>query len=403
MSMDKIQKTVKTEGHLIDSNLMRRIFDTIISDNGTYEILEFNIGKTNDEISTAKITITTNDNTAMNIILLKLSSLGCIIDRDEEVIFEKSPRDGVVPSNFYSTTNHQTQIFHNQKWLKVNELRMDGVIVVDKKNAKVKKFRDVLRNDNVVVGLSGVKVLPEYVERDRSDFTFMAGDVSSERKVQLAVDRVVDLISGRTKKVAVVAGPVVVHTGGSVDLTKLIEADYVNVLLAGNALAVHDIESQLFGTSLGIDSNTGKPVEMGHRNHLRAINEVRRAGSISNLITEGILTGGVMHAVLKKGIPYSLAGSLRDDGPLPETITDMNEAQDDHIRILKDVDIVIMLSSMLHSIAVGNMIPAKVLTICVDINPAVVTKLKDRGSMQTIGLVTDVGLFLRLLTDRLSL
>jgi len=399
--MSQIEKTVRAEGHLIDSGLMRQAFDIIISDGGRFEILDFKIGRTNDEYSSTQLKISANDSVAMNSILLKLSSLGCMIDKDEEVQLGRAPADGVVSSDFYSTTNHATSIRSNGTWLEVANLRMDGVIVVDGNRAEVRKFRDVKKGDQVVLGLTGIKVQPEYVERDRSDFGFMAGDVSSERKVQLAVDRAAQLIGGRDRKVAVVSGPVVVHTGGAPDLARLISGGYVNALLAGNALAVHDIESVLFGTSLGIDQLTGKPVEMGHRNHLRAINEVRRAGSIANLVREGSLQTGVMKAVIDTGIPFSLAGSLRDDGPLPDTITDMNEAQNDHSRILKDIDIVIMLSSMLHSIAVGNMIPARVLTICVDINPAVVTKLKDRGSHQTIGLVTDVGLFLHLLASRL--
>ncbi len=401
--MPDINKIVFAEGHLIDSDLMRQMFDIIISDGGTFEIQRFDIGKTNDEISSVKISITTADITSMNVILLKLSSLGCAIDKDKEAETIASPENGVVPADFYSTTNHQTEVYLNGRWVPVENLRMDGVIVVDpdRQTAKVKKFRDVLKGEEVVVNLSGIKVQPEFAERDRTDFTFMAGDVSSERKVQLAVDKIAEIIGGKNKKVAVVAGPVVIHTGAGIDLANLISAGYIQVLCAGNALAVHDIESVLFDTSLGIDSNSGKPVEMGHRNHLRAINEVCRAGSIENLISEGKLNSGVMHSVIKAGIPFSLAGSLRDDGPLPETITDMNRAQDHHMKILKDVDIVMMLSSMLHSIAVGNIIPASVLTICVDINPAVVTKLKDRGSMQTIGLVTDVGLFLKLLSQKL--
>lgn len=399
--MSQNVKTVRAEGHLIDSGLMRQAFDIIISDGGSFEILDFKIGRTNDEYSSTQLKISADDPVAMNSILLKLSSLGCMIDRDETVKLGTAPADGVVPPDFYSTTNHATSIRSHDRWLEVASLRMDGVIVVEGNRAETRKFRDIKKGDQVVLGLTGIRVQPEFVERDRADFGFMSGDVSSERKVQLAVDRAAELIGGRDRKVAVVAGPVVIHTGGGPDLARLVSNGYLHALLTGNALAVHDIESELYGTSLGIDQTTGRPVEMGHRNHLRAINEVRRAGSIANLVREGSLRSGVMKAVIDSGIPFSLAGSLRDDGPLPETITDMNEAQNDHSRILKDIDIVIMLSSMLHSIAVGNMIPARVLTICVDINPAVVTKLKDRGSHQTIGLVTDVGLFLHLLANRL--
>jgi len=399
--MSVITKTVSTEGHLIDSGLMRQIFDTIIGDGGRFEVTEFQIGRNNDEFSRAQLVVRTETSDSMNQILLKLSALGCRIDAEEEIKLELSPADGVAPRDFYSTTNHATEVRYDGRWLQVDKLRMDGVIVVANGNAQVKKFRDLVKGDNVVVGLSGIKVQPEYAERDRADFGFMSGDVSTERKVRLAVDRVADIIGDKSKKVACVAGPVTVHTGGSVDLARLIDHGYIHALLAGNALAVHDIEANLYGTSLGIDLTNGHPVEMGHRNHLRAINEVRRAGSIAALVEEGTLTDGVMHAVITSGIPFSLAGSLRDDGPLPDTITDMNDAQEHHSKVLEGVDVVIMLSSMLHSIAVGNMIPGRVFTICVDINPSVLTKLKDRGSLQTIGVVTDVGLFLQLLAARL--
>ena len=401
--MAKIEKIVTTEGHLIDSGLMRQIFDIIISDGGKFEVLDFTIGRDNDEFSKAQLKISSDDSVTMNTILLKLSSVGCHIETDEQVMLKDALADGVVPPDFYSTTNHETQVRLNGDWVNVENIRMDGVIVVSEHKATVKKFRDVKKGEKIVCGLTGINVIPEFVERDRAIFTFMSGEVSTERQVHLAVDQVAELIRDRSKRVVVVSGPVVVHTGGNRGLASLIEHGYVHALLSGNALAVHDIEAALYDTSLGINNKTGKPVEMGHRNHLRAINEVRRAGSIANLINEGTLKSGVMYWVIKTGIPFSLAGSLRDDGPLPETITDMNKAQEDHARLLKGADIVIMLSSMLHSIAVGNMIPSRVLTICVDINPAVVTKLKDRGSMQTIGIVTDVGLFLHLLVNKLGI
>jgi lysine-ketoglutarate reductase/saccharopine dehydrogenase-like protein (TIGR00300 family) len=399
--MPKIEKTVTTEGHLIDSGLMRRIFDTIISDNGQFEMIKFEIGRNNDEFSQACLKVAAPDAAAMNKILLKLSALGCVVDEEKDIRCGEAPADGVVPPEFYSTTNQETEVHIGGKWLVVEKLRMDGVIVVDGNRAVVKKFRDVKKGDEVVLGLSGIKVKPEFARRDRDDFGFMSGEVSTERKVRLAVDRVAETIGANNKRIAVVAGPVVVHTGGAPDLARLIRHGYVQVLLAGNALAVHDIEAALLGTSLGIDLSSGKPVEMGHRNHLRAINEVCRAGSIAELVSEGTLTSGIMYEVVKAQLPFSLAGSLRDDGPLPDTITDMNQAQEHHAQLLEGVDVVLMLASMLHSIAVGNMLPARVLTVCVDINPSVVTKLKDRGSLQTIGVVTDVGLFLHLLAERL--
>ena len=398
--MAAFEKIVTSEGHLIDSGLMRQIFDVIISDGGEFQILDFEIGKTNQEPSRANLKIMAGDVKSMNKILLKLSSLGCVIDQESEVSLK--PADGVVPPDFYSSTNHETFVRLGNGWSTVENLRMDCAVVVEGDKASVKKFRDLKKGEQIVVGLSGIKVVPEFAERDRADFAFMTGEISTERKVRLVVDRVAEIIGDKSKSVAVVSGLVLVHTGGSNGLIKLIENGYVQLLLGANAIAVHDIEAALYGTSLGIDLSTGKPVEMRHRNHLRAINEVRRAGSIADLIKEGTLKSGIMYAIVQAGIPFSLAGSLRDDGPLPETITDMNEAQDDHFRLLKNIDIVIMLSSMLHSIAVGNMIPSRVLTICVDINPAVITKLKDRGSLQTIGAVTDVGLFIHMLAEKLT-
>jgi len=402
--MSYIEKIITTEGHLIDSGLMQQIFDVIVADGGRFEILLFDIGKTNDDFTKASLKVTCDDSESMSTILLKLSNLGCQIDAEAEIKLKPAPAAGVVPPDFYSTTNYATEVRANNQWLKVDKIRMDGVIVLDHEGVApptVKKFRSVKKGDMIVCGLSGIRVKPDYVERERTDFSFMSGDVSTERKIRLAVDRVAEIIGRKDRRVVCVSGPVAVHTGGCPDMVGLIEQGFIHALLAGNALAVHDIECALYGTSLGVDLSTGAPVEMGHRNHLRAINEVRRAGSIANLVAEGTLESGVMHAVMKTGIPFCLAGSLRDDGPLPDTVVDMNEAQEEHSRILEGADVVLMLSSMLHSIAVGNMIPARVLTVCVDINPAVVTKLKDRGSHQTIGVVTDVGLFLHLLADKL--
>ena len=396
-----IEREIRAEGHLIDSGLMRRLFDVIVSDGGRFEILSFDIGRTNEDHSHVRLYVSAPDQAAMDRILLKLSALGCEVSGDQEVVLKPAPADGVVPADFYSTTNQVTRIRLDGTWLNVDRLRMDGVIVVKGRAAQVKKFRDVRQGEQVVCGLTGIKVEPEFAQRDRDEFGFMSGEVSSERKVRLAVERVADLMKNRSRRVVAVAGPVTIHTGGGPDLARLIKHGFIHGLLSGNALAVHDIEVALYGTSLGTDLSTGKPVEMGHRNHLRAINEIRRAGSIVGLIEEGSLRSGIMYEATRAGIPISLAGSLRDDGPLPETITDMNRAQEDHARVLENVDIVLMLSTMLHSIAVGNMIPARVLTVCVDINPAAVTKLNDRGSLQTIGVVTDVGLFLHLLAERL--
>jgi lysine-ketoglutarate reductase/saccharopine dehydrogenase-like protein (TIGR00300 family) len=282
---------------------------------------------------------------------------------------------------------------------------MDAAIVVHDGAPQCRKLRDIRRGDLVVCGMSGVRVLPDIQSRDRPTFGFMSNEVSSERRVETAVARVAAQmreIKARQGRIAFVAGPVIVHTGGTAYFCELIRLGYVDLLLSGNALAVHDIEFALSGTSLGIDLTSGHPVEHGHRNHMRAINAIRRAGGIGRAVEAGLLTSGVMHACHAHGVQYLLAGSIRDDGPLPETIMDLAEAQDRYSAALAGVDMVIMLSSMLHSIGVGNMLPSWVRVVCVDINPAVVTKLADRGSTQTIGIVTDVGLFLHYLAEALT-
>jgi lysine-ketoglutarate reductase/saccharopine dehydrogenase-like protein (TIGR00300 family) len=284
-------------------------------------------------------------------------------------------------------------------------MRMDGVIVERGDALSCRLIRDVRAGDGVVCTSRSVRIYPLFQERESEEFGFMASDVSSERSVDVAIGRVAEELTRQKReggRVVVVAGPVVIHTGGGPALASMVRGGYVSGLLAGNALAVHDVESALFGTSLGIALETGAPVFEGHRNHIRAINTVFSHGSLKAAVEAGAVASGVMFECIRAGIPYVLAGSLRDDGPLPETVTDMLAAQRAYRDLVKDARMVIMLSSMLHSIATGNMIPAWTKTICVDINPAVVTKLSDRGSGQTIGIVTDVGLFLRSLAEKIQ-
>jgi len=280
---------------------------------------------------------------------------------------------------------------------------MDSVIVIEGNRAFCRKLRDVRMGDAVVCGVEGIRVAPEFRERDRLGFAFMSNEISSERRVEAGVARIAEMMRDVKQsggRIAVVAGPVVIHTGGATYFGDLISAGYVDVLLAGNALAVHDIENALFGTSLGVDE-TGKAIEGGHRHHMRAINVIRRVGGLRQAVEEGVLKAGVMYECIRHGVEFVLAGSIRDDGPLPETMMDLVEAQDRYAAALDGVRLVLVLSTMLHGIGVGNMLPSWVRMVCVDINPAVVTKLADRGSSQTIGVVTDVGLFLHQLHRRL--
>jgi lysine-ketoglutarate reductase/saccharopine dehydrogenase-like protein (TIGR00300 family) len=399
-----VSETVEAEGHLIDSGNFQSILTTIVEHGSEYEILRFAIGRKNEESSHLTLQLKAANDERLQDLLSKLSVFGCYVKGTPSALLRPADMDGAAPEDFYSTTNHRTSVFLNGEWVAARNQRMDAALVVENGAVICRKLRDIKKGDLIVCGMQGVRVSPDVQSRDKPTFGFMSNEVSSERRVETAVARVAELMK-RVKaaggKIAFVAGPVVVHTGGSQYFCDLIRLGYVDVLLSGNALAVHDIEVALSGTSLGIDLSSGHPVEHGHRNHMRAINAIRRSGGIGPAVEAGVLTAGVMHHCHLHGVNYILAGSIRDDGPLPETIMDLVAAQDAYANALADVEVVVMLSSMLHSIGVGNMLPSWVKVICVDINPAVVTKLSDRGSTQTIGIVTDVGLFLHQLAEKL--
>ena len=397
--------TIEAKGHLIDSGLLSAIFDKIIEFRASYEILTFDIGRTNDDPSRIEMRINAPDDQALGEILQQLTTFGCHPVRERDVLVRPAEKDRCVPDDFYSTTNHRTQVRLGGRWVEVEQQRMDAVIVTSGQRAACRKLRDVRTGEPVVCGHDGIRVTPEFRERDRLGFAFMSNDVSSERRVEGVVSRIAEMMRSVKRgggRIAVVAGPVVIHTGGVEHFCDLIRLGYVDIVLAGNALAVHDIEFALSGTSLGIDLIAGAAVEQGHRNHMAAINTINRAGGIRQAVETGGLTSGVMYECEKHGVAYVLAGSIRDDGPLPETVMDLIEAQERYAAALTpDVQLVLMLSSMLHSIGVANMLPSWVRVVCVDINPAVVTKLSDRGSLQTVGVVTDVGLFLHRLAEQL--
>ena len=397
--------TVRAEGHLIDSQLLNAIFDTVIERGGAFEVLHFEIGRTNQDFSKLILKVSTATPSGLAALLETLIPLGCHVAEEHDALVRVADRDGSVPDDFYSTTNQRTQVRSGGRWIDVARQRMDAVIVMTATGAECRKLRDVRVGDRVVCGLEGIRVTPEFRDRERADFAFMANDVSSERRVEVSVARIARMMRetrARGQRIAFVAGPVVVHTGGGQYFSQLVRGGYVNVLLAGNALAVHDAEHALFGTSLGVDLEAGAPVTGGHRHHMRAINAINRAGGLHAAVAQGVLTTGVMVECIRANVDYILAGSIRDDGPLADTVTDIVAAQDRYAAALANVGMVIVLSTMLHGIGVGNMLPAWVPVICVDINPAVVTKLADRGSSQTIGLVTDVGLFLHQLAMQLS-
>ena len=406
MSADPTARQILVaDGHLIDSGLMSRYLDMVLEGGGTYEILEMRIGRTPTDASHLELSVSASDPEALDRILDNLVAHGCSLRQDEEIRLEASDMDGTVPDDFYSTTNHPTEIFHGGRWIAVATQRMDACIIVEGEAARCVKLRDVCRGDQIVVGHEGIRVHPQAPRGERAQFSFMGNEVSSER----AVERAVEELAGEMKairtdggRIMLVTGPVVIHTGGVDPLCRILRGGYVDAILTGNALGVHDVELALYGTSLGVNLRTGRLVNEGHKNHMRAINAVCKAGSLEAAVQSGLLQSGIFFEAVRAGIPFCLAGSIRDDGPLPDTVTDMIEAQEKYARHLQGASMCLMLSSMLHAIGTGNMLPSTCRTVCVDINPAVVTKLADRGSAQATGLVTDVGLFLSLLADRLG-
>jgi lysine-ketoglutarate reductase/saccharopine dehydrogenase-like protein (TIGR00300 family) len=402
-----LQERVEAQGHLIDSHIMEQIFDTVVEFGGRFEVEQFSIGRTNSDGSYLRLKIDTDDAESMEKILSQLLGLGCSMVESGEAELFTVEQDRCAPEDFYSTSNHKTYVRHGGQWLEVQNQRMDALIVVrddQVHEALCRRLRDIKAGDQVVTGMRGIRVVPEAKERDRLAFSFMSNDISSERQVETAVKQTAALIEqarAAGQGVIAVAGPVVVHTGGAAPLSRLIREGYITALLSGNALGVHDIESALLGTSLGIRQSDGRQEEHGHRNHMRAINAIYNSGGIRGAVESGRLRSGIMYECVKNNVPFVLAGSLRDDGPLPETITDMNRAQDAYAEQLKGAGLVLCLGSMLHSIAVGNMLPSWVKIVCIDINPAVATKVSDRGTGQMVGVVTDVGLFLDLLSRTL--
>jgi len=398
-------EVVEAEGHLIDSHLMEQIFDKVVESNGRFEVEQFKIGRTNGEPSYLRLRLEAPDRRQMEHLLAQLLPIGCSPVQGGDITLKLVERDRCAPEDFYSTSNHHTSVRIGGDWVEVQNQRMDAMIVVKDGAAYCRRLRDLKTGDMVVTGMHGIRVAPESKERDRLAFAFMSNEISSERQVETAVRQTAMLArqaKEQGKTIVAVAGPVVVHTGGVSGMTKLIRGGWINAVLSGNALGVHDIEASLLGTSLGIRMADGRQAEHGHRNHMRAINAIYHAGGIRGAVESGKLKSGVMYECLKNNVPFVLAGSLRDDGPLPETITDMNEAQDAYAAQLKSAGLVICLGSMLHSIATGNMLPSWVKIVCVDINPAVATKVSDRGTGQAVGVVTDVGLFLELLARELN-
>jgi len=397
---------VEVRGHIIDSLILAKVLDVILDAGADYRMVDVEIGRTSADPSRAVIEVQAPDEELLDRLLTELLVHGANRVAQADAATVATDRDGVLPEGFYSTTNLPTQVRIHGRWVDVENPEMDCAVVVRPDGrVRTEPMHRVRAGDPVVVGRDGVRVQALERPRGANPFEFMTSEVSSEKPKDLLVAEVADRIR-RAKsmgaKVLVVPGPAVVHTGASPHLARLVRAGWVDVLFAGNGFATHDIESNVVGTSLGVPLTGETPPEGGHANHLRVINEVRRRGSIAAAVSEGWLTGGTMFECVQRAVPFVLGGSVRDDGPLPDVLPNVVEAADAMRAQLPGVGVALMLASTLHAIATGNLLPAGVETFCVDINQAVVTKLADRGSHQALGIVTDVGLFLRTLADHLA-
>jgi len=401
-------REIKLSGHIIDSLILPKTLDLIMDMGGDFEILNFHVGKHKKDISHAHIKVIGKDTAHLGEILDELSEIGAVIVEIKEVELQESQKDKTLPEDFYSTTNHPTYVRYDGEWIEVEDIEMDCMIIMDldSKRALCRPIGKIKKGDLVVVGREGIKVIPPERPRGKKGvFEFMSSEASSEKPVRSIIEKIaseIREIKEKGGKIAIVAGPAIIHTGSAPILARMIREGIIDILFAGNALATHDIENALYGTSLGVCTKHGEAVVRGHRHHIYAINEINKAGSIKEAVEKGILTSGIMYECVKNDVPFVLAGSIRDDGPLPDVITDVIEAQDEMRKYAQNVDMVIMIATMLHSIATGNILPSYVKSICVDINPATVTKLADRGSAQVVSIVTDVGAFLPILYENLE-
>ena len=398
---------VEIQGHIIDSLLLPKVLDEILTQGGSYVIKDIRVGQRQEDPSYARIEVHAGSALVLRQLLNSIHDHGAVSISTADCHTVEADMDGAFPEEFYSTTNYRTQVRLGGEWIDVEDQEMDCGILVDPEGSSARciAMTDVRKGDRIVVGREGLRVFPAETQARQNLFEFMASPVSSEKPKGVTVREIAHAMK-RTKesgeKILAVLGPAVVHTGSAEHIVALIHMGYLNVLFAGNALGTHDIELSLYGTSLGISADRGLPTEEGHEHHLRAINTIRRLGSIRSAVERGVLKSGIMYECVKQQIPFVLAGSIRDDGPLPEVITDVLQAQRKMREQIHGVGFALMMATALHAIATGNLLPAWVKVACVDINPATVTKMTDRGSVQTVGVVTDAEPFLRALVVELG-
>ena len=399
---------VELSGHIVDSLLLPKVLDEIITLGGVFDLEDVQIGHHRTDPSQARLKVSAATAEDLDQILASISEHGAVPVNQVDCSLVAADMDGAFPEDFYSTTNQDTEVRRNGEWIPVGKQEMDCGVRVDADTglAECVPMSDVQAGDQIVVGRGGTRVKP--VGRDRTThdaFSFMNSTVSSEKPKGVTVREIaaeMKRAQAGEGRILVVGGPAIVHTGSREHFSNLIRHGFVNVLFAGNALATHDIEQSFFDTSLGISMTSGGSMDEGHEHHLRSINTIRRAGGIRPAVEQGVLTSGIMYECVQNDVPYLLAGSIRDDGPLPDVVTDVIDAQRQMRGMLEGVTFALMIATTLHSVAVGNLLPARVKVVCVDINPATVTKLADRGTFQTVGLVTDVEPFLRVLATELG-
>jgi lysine-ketoglutarate reductase/saccharopine dehydrogenase-like protein (TIGR00300 family) len=400
MTSGRGSKLLLLEGHIIDSMMLPQLLDLVMDLGGSFDIQELRVGQRKQDASTCRIEVSAGDGSTLDEIVRLARELGARVASEDPTSTDIVTKEGVYPEGFYSTSNLPTRVLLDGEWVEVEKQEMDCAIAVDRAAGRAWciPFYEAVPGLEVIVGHAGVRVTPLERSRQTEIFSFMSSEVSAEKPKKVLISKIaaeMRAVRAEGSKILVVGGPAVVHTGAGRYLSRLIELGFVQILFAGNALAVHDVEVALYGTALGVSVESGMPIEHGHEHHMRAINRVRAAGSLRAMVESGQLGSGVMKSAIDHDVEFVLAGSVRDDGPLPDVITDMGEAQRRMRGMIPGVRLALMLSTMLHSIATGNMLPATVRTVCVDINPAVVTKLADRGSWQSMGLVTDVESFLR--------
>ncbi len=421
--MTMATETVILEGHIIDSLILAKVLDTILQMGGTFDMNEMKVGSTREDSSLTKIKVQADSPQLLDEILQSIQPHGAMVEQVADCTVDPAPKDGVLPDSFYATSHLPTQVHLKGQWVDVDAIEMDLAILVtlDPLRARTIPMAEVKPGDMIITGRHGVRVFPLERPKERDVFAFMEAQVSSERPHQHIITDVAKRMrmirDNRQKaltqgaaacdselgtKVLIVGGPAIVHAGGRDALSWLIEEGFIHVLFCGNALAAHDMEASLYGTSLGYGLCAGRTVPHGHEHHLRTINKVRGAGSIKQAVESGLIKDGIMASCVHQNVDMVLAGSIRDDGPLPDVITDSVQAQGAMRAALPGVGLALMIATTLHSIATGNCLPAKVPTVCVDINPAVPTKLSDRGSFQAVGLVMDSSSFLRQLAQELS-